>query len=64
MTKKENPTSSDSELKAELNKHCITTAISAVNRACDFRINEINDLVEKYLEMLPPEIKKKKVNSF
>jgi hypothetical protein len=54
----------DSDLKSELNKHCIETAVAAVMRARDFRVNEINHLVEKYLEILPPELRTKKLNSF
>ena len=53
-----NPTN---EMKAQVSKHCVETAIAAVNRACDFRVKEIDALVENYISILPVDVRKQKL---
>ena len=49
------------QTKREINKHCVETAIAATKRAAEFRIREIDSAVERYLELLPAELKQAKL---
>ena len=49
-------------LRKEVSKHNIETAIAAANRACDFRIREIDTLVENYITLIPPGIRSKPIS--
>lgn len=48
-------------VKKEINRHCVETAISATKRVSDFRLREVDSVVERYLELLPRELKDRKL---
>ena len=52
------------DVKQEIYKHCIDTAIATTNRVYDFRVREIDLIINQYIEMIPKEIRAKKVSSF
>lgn len=53
----------ENDLKAQISKHCVETAVNAVNRICDYRIKEVDSVVEQYLEMLPAKIRQQPLSS-
>ncbi len=54
-------TSLTASMKKEVSKHCVETAILAANRVCDFRIREIDTLVENYISIIPVDVREKKL---
>ena len=44
-------------VKNDINRHCVETAIAAVHRVCDFRTKEVEQLIERYVELLPAEVR-------
>ena len=52
------------DVKQEIYKQCIETAIATTNRIYDFRIREIDLIVNQYIEMVPKEIRSKRISSF
>jgi hypothetical protein len=49
-------------LRKQVLKHNIETAMAATNRACDFRIREVDTLVENYITLIPPDLRSKKIS--
>jgi hypothetical protein len=49
-------------LKRDILKHNIETAISVTNRVCDFRLREVDSLVDNYITLIPPEIRTQKLS--
>lgn len=52
------------DVKQEIYKQCIESAIATTNRIYDFRIREIDLIVNQYIDMVPREIRSKKISSF
>jgi hypothetical protein len=52
------------DVKQEIYKQCIESAIATTNRIHDFRMREIDLLVNQYIDMVPREIRSKKISSF
>ena len=52
------------DVKQEIHKQCIESAIATTNRIYDFRIREIDLIVNQYIDMVPREIRSKKISSF
>ena len=52
------------DVKQEIHKQCVETAVSTTNRLYDFRIREIDQIIDQYLEMIPPDLKTRKVATF
>lgn len=49
-------------LRKQVLKDNIETAIAATNRACDFRIREVDTLVENYITLIPPDLRSKQIS--
>ena len=52
------------DVKQEIYKQCIESAIATTNRIYDFRMREIDLIVNQYIDMVPREIRSKKISSF
>jgi len=52
------------DIKQELLKQCVETAIGTTNRIYDYRIREIDATVDQYIDMVPKHLRAKKVSSF
>ena len=52
------------DVKQEIYKQCIESAIATANRIYDFRMREIDLIVDQYIDMVPREIRSKKISSF
>ena len=52
------------DVRQEIYKQCVETAVSTTNRLYDFRIREIDQIIDQYLEMIPSDLKTRKVATF
>lgn len=51
-------------VKQQVARHCVETAIAAVHRVCDFRVKEIDCLVENYINVIPVDLRNRPLSDF